>query len=402
MFKIKDNVRAVLEHFLLEDQVEEKDLALQISHACGVNLNIWQIKSHRIVGNMWTVNGKFGKGDNQHWSEAKNKQLKIVIDYERIAPDNRNDFRDEFIQMLLSKSPKRTRRTYFAKEGSLSLLDTPDLHLGRLSYGKETGDNYDIKIAVKRDNDSTDYLVSEAEYLSNRSPIKEVLVVYGNDYFNYDYAKPFPQTSNGTPQESDVRFQKMFMTGCDQSFKRIERISELAPVRVIIIPGNHDEQISFYMGVVLNAYFKNNENVTVDTSPGSRKFYQFGKNMLGFDHGQYPTFERLFANMAFGDSKMWADTKFKYFFTAHMHHKETKVKLYQGIKELKLPKGQILITEDLNGILFDRLGSLTSNDYYEHSMGMIHIKGAEMFMFHPEFGKTHTLNYQLPLSIHSK
>jgi hypothetical protein len=326
MLKIKNSVSAVLEHFLIEEQVDEKDLALHISLACGVDLRIWQIKSHRIVGNMWTVNGKFGDKSNQRWSEAKNRQLKIVIDYERIAPDNRNDFRDEFLALLMSKSPKRPRKTYFSKDGSLALLDTPDLHLGRLSYGKETGDNYDIKIAVQRDNDSTEYLVSEAEYLANRNPIREVLVVYGNDYFNYDYAKPFPQTSNGTPQESDVRFQKMFMTGCDQSFKRIERISEIAPVRIIIIPGNHDEQISFYMGVVLNAYFKNNENVTVDMSPGSRKFYQFGKNLLGFDHGQYPSFERLFANMAFSDTKMWADTKFKYYYTAHLHHKETKTK----------------------------------------------------------------------------
>jgi hypothetical protein len=156
------------------------------------------------------------------------------------------------------------------------------------------------------------------------------------------------------------------------------------------------------MGVVLHAYFRNNVNVTIDVSPSSRKFYQFGKNMFGFDHGQYPTFERLFANMAFADGKMWSDTTFKYFFTAHLHHKETKAKLYQGIKELKLPKGQILITEDLNGILFDRLGSLTSNDYYEHSRGMIHIKGAEMFIFDPDYGKRFTINYQLPLSIHSK
>jgi hypothetical protein len=107
--------------------------------------------------------------------------------------------------------------------------------------------------------------------------------------------------------------------------------------------------------------------------------------------------------MAFADTKAWEATVFKYFFTGHLHHKEVKARIWQGgPKEVKMPKGQLLITEDLNGILFDRLTSLTSNDYYEHSRGFIHIKNAEAFIFDKEFGKTQTLNYQLPLSMRNK
>lgn len=400
--KDKSGVKATLIKFLNGKEGSSYELALEISKECNVDLNIWRIKDQRITGNIWTVNGKFKIDEGHEWKEATNSQLKIAIDYERIAPDNRNEFREEFLKELTSRSPRRKPRKYLTGN-SLLLLDNADLHIGRLAYGNETGDSYDIKIAVKRDNESTDYFMGEAEYLAKRKPFEKVLMVFGNDYFNYTHAKPFTATSNGTYQESDSRYQKMFMTGVNQAIKRIEQASALSPVHVIFIPGSHDEENTWYMSLVLNAYFRNNPNITVDVSPTLRQFLQFGKNLLGFDHGQYPTFERLFANMAFADTKAWEATVFKYFFTGHLHHKEVKAKVWQGgPKEIKIAKGQMLITEDLNGILFDRLTSLTSNDYYEHSRGFIHIKNAEAFIFDKEFGKTHTLNYQLPLSMRNK
>ena len=405
MLKVdKTGVKATLTTFIEGSQGDSLELALKISQECNVDMNIWRIKTHRITGNIWSVNGKFGTGKEQQWKEAMNSQLKITIDYERIAPNNHNEFKENFLKELTAKSPLRKSREYcYSKTGNLLLLDNADLHLGRLAYGNETGDSYDIKIAVKRDDASTNYFMNEAHYLAKRKPFEKVLMVFGNDYFNYTHAKPFTATSNGTYQESDSRYQKMFMTGINQATKRIEQASELAPVHVIFIPGSHDEENTWYMSVVLNAYFRNNPNVTVDISPNLRQFLQFGKNLLGFDHGQYPTFERLFANMAFADTKAWESTVFKYFFTGHLHHKEVKARIWQGgPKEVKMPKGQLLITEDLNGILFDRLTSLTSNDYYEHSRGFIHIKNAEAFIFDKEFGKTHTLNYQLPLSMRNK
>jgi hypothetical protein len=404
--KDKNGVKATLTEFLTESRTETTsiELAKLISEECNVDLSIWRIKSHKITGNIWSVNGKFGSGKEAYWDEAMNSQLKIIIDYERIAPDNRNEFKEELLRELTDKSPiRKSRDKLYSKDGRLLLLDNSDLHLGRLSYGKETGDNYDIKIAVERDTASTNNFMSESHYLAKRHPFEKVLMVFGNDYFNYTHAKPFTQTSNGTYQESDVRYQKMFITGVDQAIHRVEQASELAPVHLIFIPGSHDEENTFYMGTVLHAYFRNNPNVTVDISPTLRQFIQFGKNLLGFDHGQYPTFERLFAQMAFTDTKAWENTVFKYFFTGHLHHKETKARVWQGGPlEVKLPKGQLLITEDLNGILFDRLTSLTSNDYYEHSRGFIHIKNAEAFIFDKKLGKVYTLNYQLPLSMRSK
>ena len=403
-FKVnKDNVKATLIHYLREEvKKTDEELAIEVSMNCGVDLNIWKIKSQRITGNVWTVNGKFKGEKVTYWDEATNSQLKIIIDYERIAPDNYVKFKDELLD-IITNVPKKPVKILTPTNGRLLLADNADMHIGRYSYGAETGDSYDVNIAIKRDDQSTAYFIDEIKHRSKKHKYEEILMVFGNDYFNYTYAKPFPHTSNGTPQESDSRYQKMFLTGFYQACKKIEMYSTIAPVRIIFVAGSHDEENTFYLSVAINAYFRNNPNVKVVVSPKLREFYKFGKNLLGFDHGQYPTFERLFANMVFQNMKEWGSTKYKYFYTAHYHHKEVKAKLWQGgPNEVKLPKGQVLLTEDLNGVLFDRLSSLTSNDYYEHSRGMIHIKGTEMFEFDKELGKTCTLSYQLPLSINKK
>src|SRR6056297_2016186 len=105
-----DNVTAILEEYLSKDELNSKDkksLSEKISIRCGVDLSVWKIDNFRIVGNLWTVHGKFGSVEegNQRWDEAKNRQLKIIIAYKRIAPDNANTFVKDFLELLTEKSP---------------------------------------------------------------------------------------------------------------------------------------------------------------------------------------------------------------------------------------------------------------------------------------------------------
>jgi len=287
------------------------------------------------------------------------------------------------------------------------LVDIADHHLGRLSWGAETGDSYDIKIAVKRFTDCVAFFYDEVQHIMKKHSIAKIVFVLGNDYFNYDYPKPYPMTANQTHQESDLRYQKMFTIGSGLVTGQIEKLSELAPVEVYIVPGNHDEFTSFFLGELLLARFHNNENITIQNSPKKRKYIKFGKNLLGFGHHQFETFERMFANMSLEEQELWGGSRHKYFYTGHKHHKEVFARMIQNktittFVDSGTPKRPVLITEDLNGVLFDRMASLTSNDYYEASRGYIHMKGAESHLFHKEFGKRISLNYQLPLSIHSK
>lgn len=408
----------------------QRQILNDVINICGIDEKVWRVKFFKLTPNAWGVTmkqkkfnasstsiGESGNGtpmkeyeaESESWAEqATNYQLKLEVTFERIAPNNHSEFKETLLSDIRKMSRKlKLHPTPFYDGEYILLVDIPDHHLGRLSWAPESGENYDIKIATKRFMDAIKYFYAEVEYFIKRYPIKYILFVLGNDYFNYDYSKPYPHTSNMTFQESDVRYQKMFSIGSGLVTSQIELLSELAPVKVFVVPGNHDEYTSYFLGEVLSARFHSNERITVENSPKKRKYHQFGANMLGFGHHQFETFERLFANMALEEMKMWGDTTHKYFFTGHQHHKVVKARVNDARQEVtftdvNLPAKPKLITEDLNGVLFDRMGSLTSNDYYETTRGFIHMKGAEFPIFHQEFGKRFSLNYQLPLSIHKK
>jgi hypothetical protein len=88
----------------------------------------------------------------------------------------------------------------------------------------------------------------------------------------------------------------------------IEMCKAVAPVEVLSIPGNHDKYSAFTLARVMNAWFHNDENVTVDASPSPYKFKHYGCNLIGFQHGSGLAQIRLAALMANEMPQAWADT----------------------------------------------------------------------------------------------
>jgi hypothetical protein len=77
----------------------------------------------------------------------------------------------------------------------------------------------------------------------------------------------------------------MFRVGHLLAMWMIEECAKIAPVHVPVIPGNHDETAAFTMGVVLEAEFRRDKRVTFDNGPAPRKYYRYGKTLLGYAHG---------------------------------------------------------------------------------------------------------------------
>ena len=172
------------------------------------------------------------------------------------------------------------------------MLEVPivDLHLAKLAWAPETGENYDIKIAEKRFMDVICDIVERAQHYE----FEQVVFPIGNDFFNYDSVDG--ATTKGTPQDNDSRWAKMFLKGRELLITAVDLLSQIAPVKVFQIPGNHDYQASWYAIVCLHDWFRNDENVTVDISPKSRKYVEFGKCLIGFTHGDKEK-KRIFGNM---------------------------------------------------------------------------------------------------------
>ena len=101
----------------------------------------------------------------------------------------------------------------------------------------------------------------------------------------------------------------------------VERMAEIAPVKIIQVSGNHDQVSAFTLGHVLKAYYRNDPNVDVDVSPSPYKFYKFGTNLLGFDHGHHVRPARLAALMAHECKDVWAETTFREWHLGDQHRK---------------------------------------------------------------------------------
>ncbi len=101
-------------------------------------------------------------------------------------------------------------------------------------------------------------------------------------FFNFDDTAG--NTTRGTRQDNDSRWQKMYTVGVELLVKAIDILAQIAPVDVFVVPGNHDKQSSYYAMMYLSAYYKEVEAIEIDTSPKTRKYREFGKCLIGFSH----------------------------------------------------------------------------------------------------------------------
>jgi len=125
-----------------------------------------------------------------------------------------------------------------------------------------------------------DYIVNK---ISNQKFSKIYFVPLG-DMFHFDGASN--KTTGGTQMETNGKtFAKMFDDLANSMIFAIEKLAEIAPVEVPWIGGNHDMASGYYLIKALEFYFKNNENVKIDSSHLSRKFRRIGKSLIGWAHG---------------------------------------------------------------------------------------------------------------------
>ena len=156
--------------------------------------------------------------------------------------------------------PKDSRSMY-----EISIFDP---HVGKLAWHEESGQNYNSKIAAH------DFLTAFKDLLSRikDADVEEIIVPIGNDALHID--NKHNTTTAGTPQDVDSRYQQIFRRARQMYVEALELASTVAPVRGIIVPGNHDEENIFYLGDSLEGWFSRNPNVTIDNEAKLTKYYK--------------------------------------------------------------------------------------------------------------------------------
>ena len=344
----------------ITDRVVTVEKLLEIYN---IDLEIWEIEKQ--IVNTWEVGAK---GPDGKITTTPLFQVKLWLKKKQVLFELQN-VRQEFLEDLKKLSPQVPSN--FRKqpqEGKLLEITVFDLHFGKVAWHEEVGENYNIEIATQRFNDCIDYFID----LYKGTSLDRILLPISNDFFNSDRSHPFNSTTSGTPQEEDTRWQNTFRKGRELLITNIQKLSKIAPVEVKVVPGNHDYERSFYLGDSLEGWFHNDQNVNIDNSPNPRKYFSYGKNLIGFTHGNNEKLADLPMIMAQENPTAWAMSYYREFHLGHLHHKK---------------EGRFNATNELQGVMVRHMSSLSGTDSWHHKKGYIGArKSAEAFLWDKEKG----------------
>jgi hypothetical protein len=286
--------------------------------------------------------------------------------------------KENFIKDMIKHSPKcykKIKRSSIKKDKCMAQINIFDLHFGLLSWFREVGVNYDIKIAEKLMHDTVDSFL----YVMNKYQIEKILFPIGSDFYNVNNAAK--TTAKGTLQDEDCRWQKSFERGRILIVSILDKLRNKADVDVLVIPGNHDTERSFYLGDAIYCWYHNDPCVNIDNEPTERKYYQYQNNLIGLTHGSGIKDAKLAALMPFEAKKIWSNIKFAEVHRAHKHHETVKT-LSDDVIEI-------------DSIKVRGISSLTAPSAWSKKTGYIALREAQMFIWHPMRGNIAQFNYHI-------
>lgn len=274
-----------------------------------IDLNVWDVE--RWVCNKWEV-GSFVEG------KAITEPLYQVKAWLKRKPVSTTEVTEIFEKAARESGRSRVRVHKSAGARKLLELSIPDLHMGKYAWCEETGHgDWDSALACEAYSAAVDSLLAKV----NLKDIEQILLPVGSDFFNVDNAAK--TTTAGTPQDEDTRWQKSFSLGCDLLIKTIEKLATIAPVRVVVVPGNHDTERSYYAGAVLAAHFRGVKDIDIDNRPVSRKYHHFGVTLVGLTHGDRIKSADL-ANLAqYEQREAWGVSRYCEWHLGHLHRESS-------------------------------------------------------------------------------
>jgi hypothetical protein len=242
----------------------------------------------------------------------------------------------------------------------LAVYPIGDPHIGMLAHREEAGEDFDLKIATRDLQKATKMLVE-------RSPNTDEAVVLGlGDFYHSD--NPQNRTERGgNALDVDGRWHKVLKVGINLMIELVmSALAKHKHVTVKNICGNHDSNSAHFLGIAMEAYFRNEPRVTIDTSPSKFWYFEFGKILIGSTHGDTAKPEKLPGIMAADQPERWGKANFRYWYTGHIHNKQA----------MEFP-----------GVLWESFRTLAAKDAWHSSMGYRSSRDMSCIIHHKEYGE---------------
>jgi hypothetical protein len=263
-----------------------------------VDLNKYEITGLRV--NTW------GAENNQ------SKQVRLDLKGRKDGIDIA-ELVEQFKKEVAEHSPILATTPWTPETGKLLEISIPDLHLGLLSWNKETGMDYDIRVAREAYLSAVNAMVSWGK----QHGAEQILIVVGHDLLNSD--TPENTTAKGTRQDEDSRHVKSFEFAWRTVKDAIEICLSEAPTTAIFIRGNHDTNRITMVGEVIRAWFRDNSAFNIDNDPKDYKIYVWGKCMICHTHGHLCKHDKIPGIFATDFPREWGDTVHRTCRVGHGH-----------------------------------------------------------------------------------
>ena len=249
----------------------------------------------------------------KHWQNMSGELRFSIVTKKNYGVEQTKLLKD--IKSLIDKHAPTYKKIKRTKGKHLLVINPADVHIGKLAVAIETGDEYNTKIATERVLEGITGLIEKSKGFT----IEKVLFCIGNDILHIDNV--YNTTTAGTPQDANGKWWQHFELALDVYVKCVEILRQVAPVDVIHSMSNHDYQSGFHLAHALKSWFRKTKDVTFDISVAHRKYYKYGSNLIGLEHGDGAKMDKLPLLMAQERPLEWSQTKYRYWYLHHLHHK---------------------------------------------------------------------------------
>jgi hypothetical protein len=201
-------------------------------------------------------------------------------------------------------------------EDRMNMFVWGDPHIGLLAHARETGDNFDLKIACSD-------LRRSAELLVQRAPRARTatFVEVGDLWHAQDDTQRTPRGQNKL--DVDGRRAKILDEGLRTVVHMIRTLlSTHEEVNVVLVPGNHDPDMAIITRALLSAVFAAEPRIKILDNADPWIYLPFGKNLFLFNHGDKKAKPQELGEIMLADRPEWTGAATnRYALTGHVHHK---------------------------------------------------------------------------------
>ena len=298
------------------------------------------------------------KGVSTLYDEAGNLKIQWVkteADKAITEQEKLTEFAQGLCEEMDKAKPVKLAKAIKHDPELLSAIFMGDTHLGMKAYGKETrGGNFDMDICIKNTRDAVDNLISIA-------PSSETgLLVDVGDFMHANSS--LDTTYKGTKVDVDTRHHVIMREAAMLMRYAIDAmLLKFKKVVVVVARGNHNNDVAPAVQLMLSFFYEDEPRVNVLQTDGFFHYLEFGKWLIGVNHGDKIKPAKLAAVMARDMNKAWGRTTHKMWAVGHFHHQD--------------------VLETDSGVIVKKFAALPPPDSWHASMGYNSQAGMEMITF---------------------